>query len=156
MGTILAIADRINKRHEEVIQKRALTGNVRALILTWQRAVGDKFKIQTGDFTARSRGNMQDLLSRFGAETSVNIIEWAVENWKTLAETKYMKLPPLPVFVDFYYNRERILATWEESKKRGRRAYFDTKPIEPEPEITTPQKTLTEIFAEEKKKRQQK
>ena len=151
---IPAIAEQINKRHEAVIQKRALTGNVRALILTWQRAVEDRFKIQVDDFTARGRGNMQDLLARFGAETSVEIIEWAVENWRTLVDTKYMRLPPLPVWADFYYNRERILAAWEESRKRGKRVYVDARPIEPEPEITKPQKTLTEILAEEKKKHQ--
>ena len=151
---IPAIADRINKRHEVVIQKRALMGNVRGLILTWQRAVRDRFKIHVDDFTARGRGNVQDMLGRFGPETSVEIIEWAVENWRTLVDTKYMKLPPLPVFTDFYYNRERILVAWEESKKRSKRAYIDARPVEPGAEITTPQKTLTEILAEEKKKRQ--
>ena len=144
--------ERINSQHSTAIKKKASRGSVREIELLWKTRIEDRWKLMISLFTERDRGNIRDLLKRYDSHTVVSLMEWAVENWKSLVNLPYMRLPPLPVFADFYYNRERIVAAWEENRRTPPRVYFnDAQPEKPE-EYKPPTRTLAEIIAEERAK----
>lgn len=144
----------IDKAQNIALGKKVIAGHVRAFELTWARLVNKDSVIVHKSFTDRERGNIKDLIDRFGSDDALLLMKWAVDSWQTLAKLPYLRLPPTPVFSDLYFQRERIWATWkaeEQKREELKEQLAERERVEEERKILSekpPQKSLSQMVRE--------
>lgn len=112
------ITERITKRSQIQLEKKAQGGSVRALELLWQEVVQDCHGVAAPTWADRERGFIKDLLSRYTDDDISIVMRWAVRNWVSLYKTPGFRLQSLPIFLDFYFQRDRIWAQFKSDQLR--------------------------------------
>lgn len=153
IDSIRTVINSVDKNQSRIAKIRALNGSVRAVSTIWHEKKAEVY----GDtvwqsFTGKDLGNFKDLIKRYGAQDTIALIEWTVENWKRLINLPYLRLPPTPVVSSFYAQREQIIAAWQESKKVSvmPELKMPEMPVDPPGTI---QKSLVELLLEKRKER---
>lgn len=116
---LLEIVDNIQKKHVETMTKLAKEGKNIALERMFRREVETLYGVKVFAFTDRERGNLSHLVADLGTEEVGAFIIDAVANWKDFLTQDYLKhLPPTPVFMDLFWNRNKIQACIVSLKKK--------------------------------------
>ena len=152
LDAVIADVDKVQARHIGVAAQK---GHIRALELLWGREVEEYFSLRPTPFTERERQHMRDLLQRYGIDVVNALIPWSIRFWKTVEHAGYMyNLPPTPVFTSFYANRDKFIsakADYDKRQEAEREELRKTKEWVEQP-VVKPQKSLLEMFEEERKK----
>lgn len=152
LDAVIGNVDKTQARHLSVAAQK---GELRALELLWGREVEEHFSLRPVSFTARERQHVRDLVQRYSATVINDLIPWAIRFWKTVEHAGYMyNLPPTPVFTSFYTNRDKFIsakADYDKRQEEERKELQKTREWVEKP-IVKPQKSLLEMFEEERRK----
>ncbi len=154
IDSVRSIIESVDKSQNAAAKRRALGGGVQAVAHVWHEKMLEVYPdtMQPSAYTGRDFGHIKDMIKRYGAQETVTLVEWAIENWKRLGNLPYMMLPPMPVLYNFYAQRERIIAAWEESKRIAARPEL-TIPERPVDSSGAVQKSLVELLLEKRRER---
>lgn len=110
-GKLDEIMKTITQKHESSVEKLAKQGKHIGLERVFRDEIEKIYGVKAFTFTDRERGNLPHLVNDLGAENVGAFMVDAVRKWKELAAQEYLKhLPPMPVFRDLFWNRQRIQA----------------------------------------------
>ena len=145
---IQSVIDAIDKSQSVAARRKALAGSIQAFRVLWQKNTGERTH-----FTDKDLGNVRQLIEWFGAKETLELSEWAIENWSYLRQLPYLnQITPTPVFSAFFYSRDKIRSAMEGQRKIAERPMI-VVPEPPKEEVWAPKKSLLEMFLKQKKEK---